>query len=826
MAVAHNIVGPNSDIQREFLECPAFEAGFFGGKKCGKALTPDHDVLTNRGWVPIGDIKRGDFVAGLKQSGPHDRGHLVYAAVTGVFEQDHDDKVLTSKYRPYFKASPEHRWLVSEPERKPPRTPDNWHYITSEQMGNGARGVLRIPVTGDPIKRPLGCRWSDEEMELWGWYIAEGNAVRPDGIEIKGSVFSQYKPHGIARIVELLHAVGADARVGKGAIRTKWIPPLPCGFDCYEKFIPRDAMAQPNVWKLIEGFIAGDGEHHRDGFIGATASRQLADDIQEVCLLAGWRCTIAPKPNKYVNSKRVIKNGKGRIKNAQNWRLHIRARRWITLSQKFLSWEHYQGKTHCLEVPETSNFIARRNGSPFVTGNTGAVVLLPLAYVQDPRFSCLILRRETPDLAYLEEVARLVFKRACPGVYYNQTKHLFIFPHPDRDDEGARVKLGFAKAFSDCENFQGHKYQMMIFDEITQWPDDRIYTTLAGELLAENDEQTGKPWMQTLLRCTANPMGPGSSWVKKRFEIARFPDGKDPVTGRRVYLKDESTGLFRCYFKATVFDNPAIDHERYTATLRNQSDMRQKAMIYGEWVEESAAFPEFDQKIHVCEPFEVPRHYELVFSMDYGYSTYCACHLYAINPENRAIIGITEWMFSRTHPRKIVHAVKERLEAMGYSLDDLSDAVTFDDAFGERDDTGLSAAEHMIDEGLPLRSIERAGRMLRFQSLVHRLTTDIERFDGTTIPSIRWMRGRFPFLMETLPSLPKKEGVDDVDKEQCKAANNHKGNDHGYDALTGMLVTQEPLQDMDPMERDSIFTRHDRMQRVDEVRNDGIPRGY
>jgi hypothetical protein len=581
-------------------------------------------------------------------------------------------------------------------------------------------------------------------------------------------------------------------------------------------------------------------------------------------------------------------------------------------------------------------------------------VLLPLAYVQDPRFSCLILRRETPDLAYLEEVARLVFKRACPGVHYNQTKHLFVFPHPDRDDEGARVKLGFAKAFSDCENFQGHKYQLMIFDEITQWPDDRIYTTLAGELLAENDEQTGKPWMQTLLRCTSNPMGPGSSWVKKRFEIARFPDGKDPVTGRRVYLKDESTGLFRCYFKATVFDNPAIDHDRYVATLKNQSDMRQKAMIYGEWVEESAAFPEFDQKIHVCDPFEVPRHYELVFSMDYGYSTYCACHLYAINPENRAIIGITEWMFSRTHPRKIVHAVKERLEAMGYSLEDLSDAVTFDDAFGERDDTGLSAAEHMIDEGLPLRSIERAGRMLRFQSLVHRLTTDIERFDGTTIPSIRWMRGRFPFLMETLPSLPKKEGVDDVDKEQCKAANNHKGNDHGYDACfqaltpvdttrgrvpivdvrvgdvvfapdgqratvlasgmtradsemvtvatsagditctpdhkfftdsgwmvasdlcgkrivqvtidarassvavlsvtpaqrspayclkttsgtftvlgglvasncTAMLVTQEPLQDMDPMERDSIFTRHDRMQRVDEVRNDGIPRGY
>lgn len=142
------------------------------------------------------------------------------------------------------------------------------------------------------------------------------------------------------------------------------------------------------------------------------------------------------------------------------------------------------------------------------TGKTAACVHLPLRWVMDPRFRCITFRREVPDLAYLEDVARQTFFAACPTVHHNQQKHLFTFPAPD-GSPGAQVRYAFCKNKHDLENYQGHKYQLIIWDELTQWENPDCYYQMMGELFADKDPETGVPWMQPRLRSTTNPGGVG-----------------------------------------------------------------------------------------------------------------------------------------------------------------------------------------------------------------------------------------------------------------------------------------------------------------------------
>lgn len=757
-----------------------------GGKKSGKALTPDHDVLTaHRGWVPIGLVRRGDVVIGLKQDNAQDRGRLVYATVEGTYVQDHDGPVLSSKYRPYFKASPDHRWLVSEPTRKPPRTADNWRYMTSSQIGNGSKGVLRVPVTGEPLVRDRGPKWTDAEMELWGWYIAEGCK----GDNGKGSQFSQFKAEGRERICKLLKRIpGATCKPRHGTINSSWTPPIDCGRDCYSKFIPRIALMQPNVWKLIEGFIGGDGERCRDGYIAATASKQLADDIQEASILCGWRAMISPKPNKYINSPRPIKNGKGRVKNATNYRVNIRPRRWANLSQKYLRWDHYKGKTHCLLVPETSNFIARHKGSAFVTGNTQCAVARPTPHIGDPRFRCVFLRRTIPGLRYMEGQARKLYKAICPEVEHNRTNHIFTFPHPtNKGEPGAQILFTFAESMDDCDKLEGWGYQMLIVDEARQYPDPLLITTLAAELYAENDPRTGKPWMDTLLLLLSNPGGAGGDWLREWFAIDKHPKG-----GELIY--NPNTSMYHEYVHMTVKDNPHVDTQKYIAQLKSFPIWKQHQMISGDWFQkEGSAFEEFDEKIHEIPVDSFKRKgWEIHRSCDWGYSTVCIVHWWAVNPDYNATVCIDERSFTRTKPRDVARAILQLESDRGYVVEN---AVMDPSAWGE-DTSGLSPAMAMMSEDVMWRRAIN-NREGGYRAMCARLGTRIRLHSGLSVPAIRLLEGRCPVLRRTLPTLPQKPGEDDVDKIECKRANAHKGIDHAYDSARYHVMSL-PMPEEEP----------------------------
>ena len=69
-----------------------------------------------------------------------------------------------------------------------------------------------------------------------------------------------------------------------------------------------------------------------------------------------------------------------------------------------------------------------------------------------------------------------------------------------------------------------------------------------------------------------------------------------------------------------------------------------------------------------------------------------------------------------------------------------------------------------------------------------RLVTNVETNTGELIPAIRFVKKRCPRLIETFPTLPKEEGIDDVCKKDCKQG---EGIDHWYDSMRYICAALE-----------------------------------
>jgi hypothetical protein len=317
----------------------------------GFALTPDHDVLTDNGWVPIGDIETGERVLSFVD------GRLEYHEVRGTYTNDYDTQFLVHNGRSLrFKASPEHRWLVELRDGR--GWSSGWHYQRSTELYPS----LRIPATGTP-SFDLTDEFCGDELELIGWWIAEGAGKHGRRI-----ILSQYNEAGRQQLVGLARRRHLAHNVNADSVAIEYTPP-DCGNRAYNKFIPRKLFFERERHRLLEGLVAGDGESRRDGWNYYTTSEQLADDVQELAIGLGYRAMKQTKtqPETFISPT----NGQ-RYRNRPQWRVSIYPRKThsLTTTPGVMRWEHYSGPAVCLWVPTSGNFMARYRGTAFFTGNT------------------------------------------------------------------------------------------------------------------------------------------------------------------------------------------------------------------------------------------------------------------------------------------------------------------------------------------------------------------------------------------------------------------------------------------------------------------------
>lgn len=289
----------------------------------------------------------------------------------------------------------------------------------------------------------------------------------------------------------------------------------------------------------------------------------------------------------------------------------------------------------------------------------------------------LILRRTLPELnksiirTHLEIYPKSLYKYSASS-------------HSGKFFNGSIIDFGYCDSENDVYKYQSAEYDVIRFDELTHFT-RQMYIYLLSRVRGANS-------YPKQVKSSANPGGVGHTWVKERF-IDIGPPGK-------VYKGEHGD---RVFIPSLVTDNSFLlkADPNYIKRLQNLDEKDRKALLYGDWdIFEGQFFNEFDRKIHVTEPFEIPKHWRRYRAIDYGLDM-LACYFIALSPLGEAYV-YREVYESGLIVSEAAKAVKEQKGESIYA--------TFapPDLWNRHKDTGRSTAEIFLQYGVPFTKVSNA----------------------------------------------------------------------------------------------------------------------
>lgn len=351
-------------------------------------------------------------------------------------------------------------------------------------------------------------------------------------------------------------------------------------------------------------------------------------------------------------------------------------------------------------------------------------ILLAIRY---PGIRILLLRR---TLQELRENHTLPLRRELDGfVSYNADEKAFYFPN------GSRLKLGYCDDDSDVSQYQGQEYDVICMDEGTQFSEYQ-FTCLNACLRGGNPKHPKRFYI------TCNPGGVGHAWVKRLFIDKSYRRGE----------KSENY----TFIPAKVFDNDFLmkTNPDYLNQLESLPDELRKAWLYGEWDAFAGQFfKEFDKKLHVCAPFEIPKNYVRYLAIDYGLDMLAALWV-AVSPQNEAFVYREVYKSGL-----VVSDAAAMIKAAEAEDEEIAVRIAPPDLWGRSKDSGRSVIEIFASEGLAFLRADnnrRQGWMALREWLKPLFASDGSSFSRLHIFE------NCPNLIRTLPLLQydKKDGCD------------------------------------------------------------------
>lgn len=243
------------------------------------------------------------------------------------------------------------------------------------------------------------------------------------------------------------------------------------------------------------------------------------------------------------------------------------------------------------------------------------LVMLAMRY---PGLKLLLLRRTLPELRANHI---LPLQRELEGyAAWNSTERAFRFPN------GSRLVMGYCDNDSDCAQYQGQEYEVIGFEEATNFEPDWL-TFIATCLRTTRTDFTPRIYY------TCNPGGPGHAYIKRLFIDRAFLDGESP----QDYV----------FIPAKVYDNQVLMQRDpgYLKRLEALPPAKRRAHLEGDWnVYEGQVFAEWrddpahyaDGKwTHVIEPFDIPDTWRVYRSFDFGYAKPFSVGWWAVDFDGR-----------------------------------------------------------------------------------------------------------------------------------------------------------------------------------------------
>lgn len=774
------IFKPTPGPQTEFLAAAEQEVLYGGAAGGGKVLADEGVILTPFGWKKGIDLKVGDIVchpsAGIQKivllhprntytkwtvhfsdgtSTEVAEEHLWEAWKSGVGVKKGGKRVFGRASAEVVTTKTLADWLAKGIAPQIPVTLPLHFTTPSREVGRIDPYQLGV-LLGDGCltTKSISISTAPEDKEHWRNYFTSEEITWTDPMA--------FRPVGEYRkaLVEKLKSYGL------------------LGTDSYSKFIPKRFLwgTLEDRWALFQGLMDTDGWSAKDknAVYFDTVSPALSEGVQHLVRSLGGTVTTTSSMGAYK------KNGV-RKECQEVYHLYIRLpnpddafrmkRKQFgafgrNLVQRTVSRVTVGGELigRCITVSNpdglyiTNDFI--------VTHNSFAMVADPVRNFNNRHFKGLLLRRTTEELRELISVTKQLYPQAIPGIKFLERDKTWVAP------SGASLWMSYLDADDDVMRYTGQAFSWVGFDELTQWASPYAWNYMRSRL-----RTTSLSGLKLYMRGTTNPGGPGHAWVKKMFVDPAPPKtsfwATDIETGEVIKWPKghsrEGEPLFkRRFIPATLFDNPYLASDgMYEANLLSLPEHQRRQLLYGDWdINEGAAFPEFNRKIHVVEPFNIPHGWAKFRAADYGYGSNTGVVWIAVSPSEQLIV-YREMYNSKVTAWDLADLILEAEEG-----DNVRYGVLDSSLWHNRGDRGPSLAEQMISKGCRWRPSDRSrGSRVAGKNELHR-RLQVDPFTGEPRLVIF---STCKNLIAQLPSIPlDKNNPEDVDTN---------AEDHLYDAL-------------------------------------------
>jgi len=357
-----------------------------GDKLC---FDEETEVLTSTGWKSVSGVTLEDEVCCLTEDGvryqrPTDvhvyaRGGRMYR-----IESQQVDLFVTAEHKMYIKRRGRFSYeLVQASEvfgkRVRYKKDGRWQgqdlqsfvfpalEVRAGQFGNGVR---LLPA------RALTMR---TYLMLLGAYLADGNIVDQPKSGSYGIEITKIKEPHRTELRDALQKAGIEYQDLGARVRIlskQFMLHFKMFGRAHQKYIPNEVFSlSPELLQVLFRWLMwGDG-HVKDRPISySTVSKQLADDVQRLCLHLGMAANIKKLPGGPGSIKgkeywfrdtydvRIITSKlEPQVNHGHSHKQHAQQEYWV---------EDYQGPVFCVTVPSHVLYV-RRNGKPVWSGNSG-----------------------------------------------------------------------------------------------------------------------------------------------------------------------------------------------------------------------------------------------------------------------------------------------------------------------------------------------------------------------------------------------------------------------------------------------------------------------
>lgn len=352
---------------------------------------------------------------------------------------------------------------------------------------------------------------------------------------------------------------------------------------------------------------------------------------------------------------------------------------------------------------------------------------------------------------------------------------------------GSSIRFGHLQDERALKKYQGQDYDVMVFEEGTQYAPKLIRWLVGNRLRATVKGSTPFALIPT------NPGGVGHYEFKRLFVDRRFHEEKEEDPEDFAFLQSK------------LDDNRVLIQRDpiYIRKLDRLEEPHRSWLRDGDFAAGAgASFPQLDRRVHMLKGkwFIPPPHWTCFGAFDWGYEHPFSFGYYAANEDGRVFKFMTI-TGRHLNDHNIAERILDSLRTKGLDPDRLLYVAAGHDCWHEikaREEHGITTAERFIKMGLPLIKAN-ISRISGVKQIREYLAWQGRALDGgDTEPGFTYLDepGNWAALEVLETRVPDPDNVEDVLKTDADAFG--QGGDDHYDCDRYALMSR-PSRPKSPM---------------------------